>query len=35
MHIGSPFFVVPLIVAIFLGAILFATGSKEDGHSSH
>ena len=36
MHIiSSPFFIVPLIAVIFLCAILFATSSKEDGHSSH
>ena len=35
MNITSPFFVVPLIIVIFVAAILFATSSKEDGHSSH
>jgi hypothetical protein len=35
MNITSPFFVVPLIIVIFVVAILFATSSKEDGHSSH
>ena len=35
MTITSPFFVVPLIIVIFVAAILFATSSKEDGHSSH
>jgi hypothetical protein len=35
MHITSPFFVVPVIVAVFLASILFATSSKEDGHESH
>lgn len=35
MHITSPFFVVPVIVAVFFAAILFATSSKEDGHSGH
>jgi hypothetical protein len=35
MDINSPFFVVPLIAVVFLAAILFATSSKEDGHSSH
>jgi paraquat-inducible protein B len=35
MDISSPFFIVPLIAAIFIAAILFATGSKEDGHSAH
>jgi len=35
MHITSPFFVVPVIVIVFIVAILFATSSKEDGHSTH
>ena len=35
MSITSPFFVVPVIVLVFFAAILFATSSKEDGHSSH
>ncbi len=35
MHIASPFFVVPVIIAVFVAAILFATSSKEDGPSSH
>ncbi len=35
MNITSPFFVVPVIVAVFVTAILFATSSKEDGHSTH
>jgi hypothetical protein len=35
MHITSPFFVVPVIVVVFVCSILFATSSKEDGHSSH
>jgi hypothetical protein len=35
MNITSPFFVVPVIVAVFTVAILFATGSKEDGPSTH
>ena len=35
MNIASPFFVVPVIVAVFVAAILWATGSKEDGHSTH
>jgi hypothetical protein len=34
MHITSPFFVVPVIIAIFVASILFATSSKEDG-SAH
>jgi hypothetical protein len=35
MDITSPFFVVPVIVAVFAACILFATSSKEDGHSAH
>jgi hypothetical protein len=35
MHITSPFFVVPVIIVVFVAAILFATSSKEDGTSSH
>jgi hypothetical protein len=35
MHITSPFFVVPVIVIVFIVALLVATGSKEDGHSTH
>jgi hypothetical protein len=35
MSITSPFFVVPVIVVVFLASILFATSTKEDGHSSH
>jgi hypothetical protein len=35
MHITSPFFVVPLIIAVFVVSILFATSSKEDGHDTH
>lgn len=35
MHITSPFFVVPVLVIVFAACILFATSSKEDGHSSH
>lgn len=35
MDITSPFVVVPVMAAVFLVAILFATSSKEDGHSSH
>lgn len=36
MNIYSPFFVVPLLVAVFVASILFATSSKEDNnHSSH
>ncbi len=35
MSITSPFFVVPVILAVFAAAILFATSSKEDNPSSH
>jgi hypothetical protein len=35
MNFTSPFFVVPVIVVVFVVAILFATGSKEDGPSTH
>ena len=35
MTISSPFVVVPVIIAVFAASILFATSSKEDGHSSH
>lgn len=35
MSISSPFLVVTVIVAVFVASILFATSSKEDGHSAH
>lgn len=35
MDITSPFFVISLIVVIFVAAILFAAGTREDGHSTH
>lgn len=35
MNITSPFFVVPVIVVVFVVSILFATSTKEDGHSTH
>lgn len=35
MNFASPFFVVPVIVIVFVAAILFATSTKEDGHSAH
>jgi hypothetical protein len=36
MHITSPYLVVPVIIAVFVASILFATSSKEDnGQSSH
>ncbi len=35
MNITSPFFVVPMIVAVFAACIFWGTSSKEDGHSDH
>ena len=35
MDITSPFFVVPVIIVVFVTALLFATRSKEDGPSTH
>ena len=35
MDITSLFFVVPVIVVVFVVSILFATSTKEDGHSTH
>jgi hypothetical protein len=36
MHITSPFFVVPVIIAVFVASILWSTSSKEDnGHETH
>ena len=35
MNIDSPFLVVPVILIVFVVSILFATRSKEDGHSTH
>jgi hypothetical protein len=35
MDITSPFFVVPIILAVFAACIWFGTSSKEDGHSTH
>jgi hypothetical protein len=35
MDITSPFFVVPVIIVVFVAAILFATSTKEDGHGTH
>ena len=35
MHITSPFFVVPVILAVFAASILWATSSKEDKPSDH
>jgi hypothetical protein len=35
MHISSPFVVVPVILAVFVVSILFATSSKEDKSSEH
>lgn len=33
--ITSPFFVVPVLIAVFAASILWATSSKEDGHEGH
>jgi hypothetical protein len=35
MNITSPIFVVSVIVLVFIVAILFATGTKEDGPPAH
>lgn len=35
MHIASPYFVVPVIIAVFAASILWATSSKEDKPSDH
>jgi hypothetical protein len=35
MDITSPFFVVPVIIFVFVTALLFATSTKEDGPSTH
>ena len=35
MNITSPFFVISVILAVFIAALLFATGSREDGPSTH
>ena len=35
MDITSPFFVVPVIIVVFVTALLFGTSTKEDGHGSH
>lgn len=35
MHITSPFFVVPVILAVFIVCILWGTSSKEDNGHSH
>lgn len=36
MHIiTSPFFVVPVIIAVFAVSILWATSSKEDKQAGH
>jgi len=35
MHITSPYFVVPVIIAVFVVSILFSTSSKEDPPSTH
>jgi VIT1/CCC1 family predicted Fe2+/Mn2+ transporter len=35
MDISSPYFVVSVIVVVFVVAILFATGTREDGPPTH
>jgi hypothetical protein len=35
MDITSPYVVVPVFIIVFFVGILFATSSKEDGHSTH
>ena len=35
MNITSPFFVVPLIVAVFTVCILWGASTKEDGSADH
>lgn len=35
MHISSPYVVVPVIVGVFVAAILFAASSKEDKPPAH
>lgn len=35
MDITSPYVVIAAIVIAFLGSILVATSSKEDGHDEH
>lgn len=35
MHITSPIVVIAVIVAVFFACILWATSTKEDGHSTH
>jgi hypothetical protein len=35
MHITSPYFVVPVILAVFAVSILWATSSKEDKPTEH
>jgi hypothetical protein len=35
MHMTSPFFVVPVIIAVFAVSIFWATSSKEDKPSEH
>ncbi len=35
MHITSPLFVVPVIIAVFVASILFTTSRKEDDSSTH
>ena len=35
MDITSPFFVVPLLVAVFAACILWSTSSSPDGEAHH
>jgi hypothetical protein len=35
MHIASPYVVVPVVIAVFVASILWATSSKEDKPSEH
>jgi hypothetical protein len=35
MNINSPFFVVPVILAVFVACILWGTSSKDDDEAHH
>jgi hypothetical protein len=35
MHISSPFFVVPVIIAVFVACILWGASTKEDEPTEH
>jgi hypothetical protein len=35
MDISSPYFVIAVIVAVFVAALLFATSTKEDEPGAH